>query len=102
VLSSIERNKYLKGTRWPVRCNGQLSGAPADWCRPDIKAMGSILSQAASKAIKDKGAAELGDKVGLEAEDREQLKDEVQEKLEAEEERAKRKLQDKLDKWLKR
>ena len=64
--------------------------------------MGSILSQAASKAIKDKGAAELGDKVGLEAEDREQLKDEVQEKLEAEEERAKRKLQDKLDKWLKR
>ena len=102
VLSAVERNKYLKGTRWPVHCEGQLAGAPADWCRPDTSAMGSILRKAATKAIKDKGAAELGDKVGLEAEDREQLKDEVQDKLEAEEERAKRKIQQKLDKWLKR
>ncbi|MEE2731179.1 MAG: AsmA family protein [Pseudomonadota bacterium] len=100
VLSAIERNKYLKGSRWPIHCQGALASSPADWCRPDTKAMGSILTKAAKNAFKDKGAAELGDKVGLEAEDQEQLKQEVKQKLEREEDRAKKKLQEKLDKWL--
>ena len=102
VLSALERNKYLKGTRWPIHCEGALAGAPAEWCGPDTKAMGSILSKAAKNALKDKSAAELGDKIGLEAEDQAELKSEVKEKLEKEEDRAKKKLQDKLDKWLNR
>ncbi|RLT95359.1 AsmA family protein [Ketobacter sp.] len=100
VLSAIERNKYLQGSRWPIHCEGALASSPADWCRPDTKAMGSILTKAAKNAFKDKGAAELGDKVGLEAEDQAQLKQEVKQKLEREEDRAKKKLQEKLDKWL--
>ncbi len=102
VLSAVERNKYLKGTRWPVHCEGALSGAPADWCRPDTKAMGAILRKATKKALTDKSASELGDKIGLEAEDKEELKDEVKQKLEEEEDRAKKKLQEKLNKWLSR
>ncbi|RLU02632.1 MAG: AsmA family protein [Ketobacter sp.] len=100
VLSALERNKYLKGTRWPIRCQGALASSPADWCGPDTKAMGAILKKAAGNALKDKSAAELGEKIGLEAEDQAELKDEVKQKLEAEEDRAKKKLQEKLNKWL--
>ncbi|MDY6920592.1 MAG: AsmA family protein [Pseudomonadota bacterium] len=100
ALSALERNKYLHGARWPVHCAGQLSGAPADWCRPDLSAISSILKQAAGDALKNKSAAELGDKLGLEAEDQQQLRQEVQDKLQAEEERAKRKLREKLNKLL--
>ena len=100
VLSALERNKYLKGTRWPIHCQGALAGAPADWCGPDTKAMGSILKKAAGNALKDKSAAELGEKIGLEAEDQAELKGEVKQKLEEEEDRAKKKLQEKLNKWL--
>ncbi|MCP5016652.1 MAG: AsmA family protein [Ketobacter sp.] len=100
VLSALERNKYLKGTRWPVHCAGALSGSPADWCRPDTKKMGAILRGAASNALKDKSAAEIGDKVGLDAQDQEQLELELKEKAKEEEDRVKRKLQKKLDKLL--
>ncbi|MBA53606.1 MAG: hypothetical protein CMK89_04060 [Pseudomonadales bacterium] len=100
VLSALERNKYLKGTRWPIHCEGALASSPADWCGPDTKAMGVILKKAAGNALKDKSAAELGEKIGLEAEDQAELKDEVKQKLEAEEDRAKKKLQEKLNKWL--
>lgn len=100
VLSALERNKYLKGTRWPVRCEGQLAGAPADWCRPDGKKMGSILRSAASNALKDKTAAELGSKVGLDGADQQQVESELKQKAKAEEDRVKSKLQEKLDKLL--
>jgi len=102
ALSAVERNKYLQGSRWPVRCKGSFSGSPADWCRPDLGAMGSILKKAAGTALKDKTASEIGDKVGVKAEDREQLKQEAKQKADEEEERAKRKLQEKLNKWLER
>ena len=100
VLSALERNKYLKGTRWPVHCAGALSGSPADWCRPDTRKMGAILRGAASNALKDKTAAEIGDKVGLDAQDQEQLELELKEKAKEEEDRVKRKLQKRLDKLL--
>lgn len=100
VLSAVERNKYLKGTQWPVRCEGALAGSPADWCRPDSKKMGVILRKAASNALKDKTAAELGEKVGLDAADQQQVEAELKQKAKEEEDRAKRKVQQKLDKWL--
>jgi AsmA protein len=102
VLSALDRNKYLHGTRWPVECRGDLAGSPADWCRPDTSEMGSILGKAAKTALKDKTAAEIGDKVGLPAADQQQLENEFEQKLKEEEDRAKRKLQEKLDKLFNR
>ncbi len=101
-LSELDRNKYLKNTAWPLRCKGSLDSPVAEWCKPNTKQIKRILSDAAKLALKDKSAKELGDQVGLDVESREQLDDEVDAKLKQEEERAKRKLQEKLNKWLKR
>jgi AsmA protein len=101
-LSSTDRNKYLKGTQWPVHCAGSLDQPAQDWCRPDSKKMSTILRKAAGAALKDKSAKEIGEKIGLDSENQDQLEDELKNKLKEEEDRAKRKLQQKLDKWLKR
>lgn len=100
-LTEIDRNKYLKNTLWPVRCKGDFSVPVAQWCKPDSKQVNRIISKAAKMALKDKSAKELIDKVGLEAETQEQMEDELKQKLKAEEDRAKRRLKEKLDKWLK-
>ncbi len=97
-LSEIDRNKYLKGVDWPIRCSAKLSDPVIDWCKLDNKKMNKILAGAARLAIKDKGVKELGEKVGLDVETQDELDQEVKQKLKREEDRAKRKLQEKLNK----
>ena len=96
TLSSLDKEKYLREVEWPVRCKGSLDTPASSWCRPDMQAIGTILQKAATRALRDKGARELGKKIGVENADQADL----QEKLKAEQEKAKQKLNEKLNKQL--
>ena len=61
-----------------------------------------MLGSAAKSAFKDNSAKELGDKLGVDAESQDQLEAELKAKAKEEEDRAKKKLQDKLDKLFKK
>jgi AsmA protein len=100
VLSALDDNKYLKGVKWPVRCKGNLETAATDWCRPDSKAVGKALEQAATVALRDKGAQELGKKLGMDNADEAAVKEELRQKAKAEEDKAKKKLNESLKKFL--
>ncbi|WP_287961831.1 AsmA family protein, partial [Alcanivorax sp.] len=72
-------SKYLQGTTWPLRCEGNLGGSPAKWCGPDKDGFKDIGKQVAANATKDK----LKDKFGIEGEGdttEEILKDAAQKK----------------------
>lgn len=76
-------SKYLKGTTWPLRCEGNLGGSPAKWCGPDKDGFKGIGKQVAANATKDK----LKDKLGIEGEGdttEEVLKDAAQKKAKEE------------------
>jgi AsmA protein len=100
VLSALSDNKYLQGARWPVRCKGSLDTPATEWCRPDSKAVGGVLQQAAGIALRDKGAQKLGEKLGLDNADEAAVKEEVRSKAKAEEDKLKQKLNEKLNKYL--
>lgn len=100
VLSALDDNKYLKGVKWPVRCKGNLETAATDWCRPDSKAVNKALEQAATVALRDKGAQELGKKLGMDGADEAAVKEELRQKAKAEEDKAKKKLNESLKKLL--
>lgn len=102
VLSALDDNKYLKGVKWPVRCKGNLETAATDWCRPDSKAVSKALEQAATLALRDKGAEELGKKLGIGSADEAAVKEELRQKAKAEEDKAKKKLNESLKKLLER
>ena len=57
-------SKYLQGTTWPLRCEGNLGGSPAKWCGPDKSGFQDIGKQVAAKAAQEK----LKDKLGIEGE----------------------------------
>ncbi len=57
-------SKYLEGTTWPLRCEGNLGGSPAKWCGPDKAGFKDIGKQVAAKAAQQK----LKDKLGIEGE----------------------------------
>lgn len=99
-LAALRSNKYLKGIRWPVHCRGNLDTAVSQWCRPDGDAVRGLLESAAKQALRDKSAAKLGEKLGVEADDEAAVKEELRRKAKAEEDRAKQKLQDALNKKL--
>jgi len=76
-------SKYLTGTTWPLRCEGNLGGSPAKWCGPDKDGFKDIGKQVAANATKDK----LKDKFGIEGEGdttEEVLKDAAQKKAKEE------------------
>ena len=100
VLAALDGNKYLQGARLPVRCKGNLETSVVDWCRPDSKAIGKVLEQAAGQALRDKGAQEIGKKLGMDNADEAAVKAELKKKREDEEARAKQKLQNSLNKKL--
>ncbi|EKF75421.1 hypothetical protein A11A3_03654 [Alcanivorax hongdengensis A-11-3] len=60
----LGKSKYLQGTTWPLRCEGNLAGSPAKWCGPDKSGFEDIAKQAAAKATQDK----IKDKLGIDAE----------------------------------
>jgi AsmA protein len=100
VLAALSDNKYLQGKQWPVRCKGNLATAVTEWCRPDSSAISKVLEQAASQALRDKGAQKLGEKLGLEAADQEAVEAELRNKAKAKEDRAKEKLKQSVNKKL--
>ncbi|WP_290519614.1 AsmA family protein [Alcanivorax sp.] len=76
-------SKYLTGTTWPLRCEGNLGGSPAKWCGPDKDGFKDIGKQVAANATKDK----LKEKFGIEGEGdttEEVLKDAAQKKAKEE------------------
>ena len=76
-------SKYLEGTTWPLRCEGNLAGSPAKWCGPDKDGFKDIGKQVAAKATQDK----LKDKLGIEGEGdtaEEVIKDAAQKKAKEE------------------
>ncbi len=52
-------SKYLEGTTWPLRCEGNLGGSPAKWCGPDKSGFKDIGKQVGrqSRSAKDQGQA---------------------------------------------
>lgn len=100
VLSALDSNKYLKGVKWPVRCKGSLETSAVDWCRPDGKAVSKALEQAATLALRDKGAQKLGEQLGIDNADEAAVKEDLRQKAKAEEDKAKKKLGDSLNKKL--
>ncbi|MEE3319160.1 MAG: AsmA family protein [Pseudomonadota bacterium] len=76
-------SKYLQGTTWPLRCEGNLEGSPAKWCGPDKDGFKDIGKQVAAKATQDK----LKDELGIEGEGdtaEEVIKDAAQKKAKEE------------------
>ncbi|WP_019528538.1 AsmA family protein [Dasania marina] len=98
MLAALSDNKYLKGTQWPVRCKGTLATPIIQWCKPDGSAMNTLFEQAATQALRDKGAKKLSDKLGIDVADEAAAKAELRAKAKAEEERAKEKLKESLNK----
>ena len=101
-LKAMDQVKYLKGVKWPVQCKGSMDLAPAEWCRPDTKQIKKVVSAATKSAFKDEAAKELGDKIGVDVESKQQLEAEAKARAKEEEDRAKKKLEDKLNKFLKK
>jgi AsmA protein len=111
-------NAKLTKLAFPIVCKGQFSDDPADLCRPDIKGFGKLFAnlakdelklklEAEKVRLKEKGAelkAELevkkqAEKARLEAKlatEKARLKAELDEKRQAEAERVKEKLKEKL------
>ena len=100
VLAALSDNKYFKGTAWPVHCKGTLATPIIQWCKPDGSAMTTLFEQAATQALRDKGAKKLSDKLGMDVADEAAAKAELRAKAKAEEERAKEKLKESLNKKL--
>lgn len=85
-------NKYFAGRTWPIRCEGDLSGSPADWCGPDSKGFRQMGKDIAAQAAKDKVKKKLG--VEAEGDTTEEVLKNAAEKKAKEE--VKKKVEDKL------
>lgn len=85
----LKDNKYLANMEFPLHCRGNISGAPADWCRPDGKAITGALKDAAEKAAKDRLKGELAKRLGIESTDTAAIKAEVKKQVDAEVEKQK-------------
>lgn len=84
----LKDNKYFANAEFPVHCKGNIAGAPADWCRPDGKAIGDMIKKAAENAAKDKLKGELAKKLGVESVDSAALKQQAQQAIDAEKKKA--------------
>lgn len=91
----LKDSKYFANTEFPVRCQGNASGNPTDWCRPDTAAIGNILKNAAGKAVGDRLKNEVGKQLGIDSTDTGALKEEAQQRLEAEKQQAEQQAKEK-------
>lgn len=106
----LKDNKYLANAEFPVQCKGNVGGAPADWCRPDTRAMGDMLKNAAENAAKDRLKGELAKKLGVESVDTGALKEQarqeaaqaVEQKKDEVEQEARQRAAEELQKRLKK
>ncbi|CBL45550.1 Uncharacterized protein involved in outer membrane biogenesis, AsmA family [gamma proteobacterium HdN1] len=97
TLSSLEDHKYLKGTEWPVHCKGAFDSPAKDWCRPDMKAIGSIVERAGKQALTEKATEKIAEKLGIPGASEQEAKQAVREKVES---KLEEKLSNKLNKLL--
>ena len=90
----ITNNQYLKDQTWPMRCEGNLAGDPADWCGHDKEGFRDIGKKVAAQIAKDK----VKNKLGIDAEG-----DTTEEVIKnAAEEKAKEEVNKKLEEGLKK
>ena len=59
---------------------------------------GQVMEQAATTALRDKGAEKLGEQLGIEKADEAAVKEELRQKAKEEEDRAKKKLGESINK----
>lgn len=102
----LRDNKYLANLEFPVNCKGNIAGSPADWCRPDLRAMGDLLKKAAENAAKDRLKGEVASRLGLESVEKEALREQatqaVEQQKDAVEQKAKERVNEELQKRLKK
>lgn len=96
--ASLADNKYFANSEFPVRCKGNVSGSPADWCRPDGKAIGDILKQAATGVAKDRIKSELTKQLGIGNASVDGAKQDVKQQVEQKKDEVKQKAQDEVKK----
>ncbi|GEM_PF-283387 len=88
-------NKHIAGRTWPLRCAGNLAGAPGEWCRPDRKGFQTMGKEIAAEAARERVKEEMGvDAQGDSAEEviknaaekkaRQKVKEKAEEKLQEE------------------
>ncbi len=88
-------SEHVAGRTWPLRCAGNLAGAPGDWCRPDREGFRAIGKEIAAQAAKERVKEEMGvEAEGDSAEEvirnaaekkaREKAKEEVEDKVKEE------------------
>jgi AsmA protein len=91
----LGNNKHVAGRSWPIRCAGNLAGAPGDWCRPDRKGFRRIGKEIAAEAAQERVQEEMGVeaegdspeeviKNAAEKKAREKVKEKAEEKLKEE------------------
>lgn len=56
-------NNRLEGVEWPMRCKGSFDLEPTQLCKPDAKAIRSILKKAITSKIKDELSTKVQDKL---------------------------------------
>lgn len=102
----LKDNKYLANLEFPVVCKGNIAGAPSDWCRPDVRAMGDLLKKAAENAAKDRLKGEVASRLGLESVEKEALREQatqaVEQQKDAAEQKAKERINEEMQKRLKK
>lgn len=101
TTTKLADNRYFAKSEFPVRCKGNISGAPSSWCRPDSAAIGDMLKKAAGNAAKDRLKGELAEKLGIKGGSTEEVKQQVKEEVKKEAEtKAKEEVKKELDKAL--
>jgi len=101
TTTKLADNKYFAKSEFPVRCKGNIAGAPASWCRPDSAAIGDMLKKAAGNAAKDRLKGELAEKLGIKGGTTEEVKQQVKEEVKKEAEtKAKEEVKKELNKAL--
>lgn len=102
--TKLDDSKYFKGAEFPIHCKGNIAGAPADWCRPDTKAMSNMLKKAAENAAKDRLKGELAEKLGIDTVDTKALKaqaeQQAQQRIDEEKKKAEQKAKEELNKQM--
>jgi uncharacterized protein involved in outer membrane biogenesis len=56
-------NNRLEGVEWPMRCKGSFDLEPTQLCKPDARAIRSILKKAITSKIKDELSTKVQDKL---------------------------------------
>lgn len=103
TTTKLADNKYFANAEFPVRCKGNIGGAPASWCRPDGDAINGMLKKAAGSALKDRVQSELAGKLGIPAGGgvKQELNKEVKDAKKEAEQKGKEELKQELNRALK-